>query len=156
MSICARADTTLASAVGAMRLLRRQSGYINTANHENSILDSAHSVGHDAPVTNNPARWVGSVGGREMSYEFRGTPGPWVVSHDGPSLPIVIERDGALVIGGCSYQDSMEEANARLIAAAPELFEALNELLGHVSSVQVGSVYDEAQAALAKATGDKA
>ena len=31
-----------------MKLLQRLNGYINTANYENSILDSAHSVGHDA------------------------------------------------------------------------------------------------------------
>ena len=37
---------------------------------------------------------------------------------------------------------------------ADDLMEALEELLGHVSSVQVGSVYDEARALLAKAKGE--
>ena len=103
-----------------------------------------------------------------MSYEFRGTPGGWWLSEidggfgenggiaiDGkhPEYEAPFEVAEVWGIEDDTEHDERSRANAQLIAAAPELFEALNELLGHVSSVQVGSVYDEARAALAKATG---
>ena len=89
-----------------------------------------------------------------MSYEFRGTPGEWFQDKYGnvKSEHSKAPTKAIPVVGLCLSQGEEAEANAQLIAAAPELFEALNELLGHVSSVQVGSVYDEARAALAKAT----
>ena len=96
-----------------------------------------------------------------MSYEFRGTPGPWyVVAEDGADFTAIATKqqiDGVLdldfeVLGSSEWLRANPK-DLQVMAAAPELFEALNELLGHVSSVQVGSVYDEAQAALAKATG---
>ena len=94
------------------------------------------------------------------------TPGPWIGA--GPSfgdpLPrytteIVTEwedEDGeALSI--CSlpfrHHDDENEANARLIAAAPELLEALKELTGHINERFSGGVWDRARAAIAKAEG---
>ena len=99
-------------------------------------------------------------------FEFKGTPGEWFVHTDQvgggfrisaeatKGIAMATQRDPHPLNGGAISWDEAR-CNAQLIAAAPELFSALNELLGHVSSVQVGSVYDEARAALAKATGQE-
>lgn len=63
---------------------------------------------------------------------FKGTPGPWTatVDQDGNNLTVV-NSDGRSVVGGCGYcgspwtDDVNPEQNAQLIAAAPELLEAL-------------------------------
>lgn len=94
------------------------------------------------------------------------TPGPWNV------LPAENEQGGfdidseygyhiAETIGGLDYE---EEANARLIAAAPDLLEALIRLLpmAEDGAFQYGGKPDEdediiyARAAIAKATGEAA
>ena len=83
------------------------------------------------------------------------TPGPW-------SREVGAGR-GAWIAGAnmhgwaalaCGNTDAEAEANARLIAAAPELYEALqfarDELRG-----QFGAEYDDIDAALAKARGEQ-
>lgn len=60
--------------------------------------------------------------------ESKHTPGPWFV-HVPRTLPEVIARKGAVTICKCrngSLNDGL--ANARLIAAAPELYEALRKI----------------------------
>lgn len=89
------------------------------------------------------------------------TPGPWVVK------PVENEQGGfdidseygyhiAETIGGLDYE---EEANARLIAAAPDLLEALRELLEACKDAKFASdPFDSmpnARTAIAKATGEK-
>ena len=57
------------------------------------------------------------------------TPGPWTVGEDeGTSKAHEILRKGHVVAWTCSH-DPYEEGNARLIAAAPEMFETLRELV---------------------------
>ena len=52
------------------------------------------------------------------------TPGPWKVSSSGNDI------ENAYGAGVCAlYADESSEANARLIAAAPELLEALERLV---------------------------
>ena len=93
------------------------------------------------------------------------TPGPWIGA--GPSfgdpLPrytteIVTERedeDGAAT-SICElpfhHHDDENEANARLIAAAPELLEACKVALGIIG---FGAEHDQISAAIAKATGEQ-
>ena len=60
----------------------------------------------------------------DAKRKTRPTPGPWTVERDGTT----ISMDGAVVIiapapDGASY--ATQQANARLIAAAPALYEAL-------------------------------
>lgn len=81
------------------------------------------------------------------------TPGPWRVEGGLPWQPAV-RAGGALIAETRNRND--DGANARLIAAAPELLEALRNLLNYsehsddTSSLCV-EVEDAARAALAKA-----
>ena len=91
------------------------------------------------------------------------TPGPWAVGpeFDNDGEPeIIIEHQtpfGNLVIAVALPGLQGQEANARLIAAAPELLEALQNLLA-VASVRIDDPrivqFDAARAAVAKATGE--
>lgn len=61
--------------------------------------------------------------------EFKGTPGPWYTSNEGRLL--VRDEEWQCVIAdgiGCNG-DEEEVANARLIAAAPDLLNALINLI---------------------------
>ena len=87
------------------------------------------------------------------------TPGPWVVDRDasGNGISTTIESNrfwitGVIKFPGPGFSD---EANARLIAAAPELLEALCLLLDRIESPD-GLPMKKARAAIAKATGEQA
>lgn len=86
------------------------------------------------------------------------TPGPWTYYEgDGTVWPCV-QRRGS---GGFSIQDSdrrRAEADARLIAAAPELLRMLDALTREnpqgVTSTDIGDLIREAKAVIAKARGE--
>ena len=92
------------------------------------------------------------------------TQGPWAV-RDIPTGQRYIgpSQDGgapsvALVLSRVNVPDERLAADARLIAAAPELLEALRNLVeeqdaneGHATA----ATYDKARAAIAKATGEQ-
>ena len=91
------------------------------------------------------------------------TPGPWNVGDDSPNDyegPIIDTRDRAVAVITIDHETEStpeDRANARLIAAAPELLAALIELeqfTDHearpLASVKL---YAQARAAIAKATG---
>lgn len=67
--------------------------------------------------------------------EFKGTPGPWFEYREGFSTVYVEAklRDGVIQeVAACGPTEAGQEAqsaNARLIAAAPELLEALQDML---------------------------
>lgn len=101
------------------------------------------------------------------------TPGPWFIGRSGHGKPYQIETADGLCVtkwGGISRPASQEgEANARLIAAAPDLLDALTQCRAELLSMidkhnkqdaDDGSwLYDyqtvvEADAALAKARGE--
>ena len=89
------------------------------------------------------------------------TPGPW--AKIGASVANASTRKTIAVAVGCDGNSGEEEANARLIAAAPELLEALEAFLrapsvgsgGPGSSTIVVQDFNlrAARAAIAKATG---
>jgi hypothetical protein len=92
------------------------------------------------------------------------TPGPWVVNKQHKTISYkgcfdVATADNeyliAQTIGGLGEQ---EEANARLIAAAPDLLEALKQLASVAIGTEHGKQFeyqiDLAIAAIAKATGE--
>lgn len=99
------------------------------------------------------------------------TPGPWAV------LPEEADKDYLRIRGtrlGCRYkvanvhmprlweshdvlrdhENAESWANARLIAAAPELLEALQFVMTAFGE-QLSTAFEQAQAAIAKATGDE-
>ena len=103
------------------------------------------------------------------------TPGPWAFSRSdnfGDARFYVAQQDGAPYTP--NYSDvatliaetvsgervSIQEANARLIAAAPELLEALRAvdvLFGHLARDSTQRIWlDNARAAIAKAEGREA
>ena len=70
-------------------------------------------------------------------FEFKGTPGPWVISGANRCDTYSLGVQSALIryehMHICDVCDDgvacgFEDANAQLIAAAPELFEALKEM----------------------------
>jgi len=92
--------------------------------------------------------------------DFKGTPGPWVAADT------VIESEGSCIaeINGDDTSWEQDEYNATLMAAAPELLEALQELFADykqlADSVDAGfwdledtEVGKKSLAAIAKALG---
>lgn len=88
------------------------------------------------------------------------TPGPW---HAKPQCGlsgwvdvVSVTPDGreALPFAACKHFD--EVANARLIAAAPDLLDALKAVLNNcLDSQGLADAYKQARAAIAKATGEQ-
>ena len=94
--------------------------------------------------------------------QFKGTPGPWFEYREGFST-VYIEaklRHGVIQeVAACGPTEEGQEAqsaNARLIAAAPELLEALEMLVLFTPRTKRNAVVlHKALAAIAKATGEK-
>jgi CTP:molybdopterin cytidylyltransferase MocA len=99
--------------------------------------------------------------------ETKWTPGPWFVVNCGTKDEPMMSVKAARIAGEsprhevaiCATGDSpqaMENANARLIAAAPDLYEALKAIVGiagnsFIQTRHGGQVIAAARAALAKA-----
>ncbi|MBU6190660.1 MAG: hypothetical protein KGR68_15195 [Betaproteobacteria bacterium] len=100
------------------------------------------------------------------------TPGPWVLENRGYKFIVSKPGDGYITRDVCRMDASTmsafaQEANARLIAAAPELLEALRVFVsaaypvtteinprGHAwSEAYLDQALDNARAAIAKAEG---
>ena len=85
--------------------------------------------------------------------ENKHTPGPW---HHGTDLRQIESGNGVVVVlvSGALSNDSVR-ADAHLIAAAPEMLEALEEICTAVEAVAVGGlVTAKARAAIKKARGE--
>lgn len=94
------------------------------------------------------------------------TPGPWFVHRSGSrGLPHIRNADGIYVMdapprSGRAHASVRQDADARLICAAPELLESLREL-AELAVLQLGmpppgadGPLQKALAAIAKADGD--
>lgn len=104
---------------------------------------------------------AGEMRGTTASQPERGAahrPGPWTVGgnehgyvrqYGGPAIYAV---DGHFMVAETLRGDGREKANARLIAAAPEMLAALKHILAGALSLP-RFAEDEARAAIAKATG---
>jgi hypothetical protein len=99
------------------------------------------------------------------------TPGPWVYTFNPGeySESEILDDEGRLIAIGAGQNygcwrvgddngDAEFEANARLIAAAPELYETLKQLLDGMAGEEDSDdgVLKRARAAIAKATGGAA
>ncbi|MEB6533242.1 hypothetical protein MXM51_01585 [Pantoea stewartii] len=90
--------------------------------------------------------------------EFKGTPGPWSTDRAGDVFAEGGRNDGQLgIVAGVAGADWSAEdvANANLIAAAPELLEALQDMVEsyqYEASMENPSLL-KARAAITKALG---
>ena len=80
------------------------------------------------------------------------TPGPWTVERDGPNRKWLINAED-FAVATCDGAIRHQEADARLIAAAPELLEALKWTARALDAEHPAAI--KARAAIAKATGDQ-
>ena len=90
------------------------------------------------------------------------TPGPWAVAIDqpagdepGPTFPAIVEAEHGWHIADLQVIDdhlgeAPREANARLLAAAPELLEALESMIASAKNHRI-PLTEKARAAIAKA-----
>ena len=99
-----------------------------------------------------------------MTQETKWTPGPWTLSADTSPRVMGPSKHGENVVAKVYFREftNLTQANAHLIAAAPELYEALKEAQKdfcerHCADLD-GDHWEECtdmQAALAKARGDQ-
>lgn len=86
-------------------------------------------------------------------------PGPWVIDKVSGGWGVRAPNWGYVAIhdtSGLPHFDERQEANRRLIAAAPELLEALQvaELALRERGLRACGEYKQIEAAIAKATGE--
>lgn len=87
------------------------------------------------------------------------TPGPWTYGYNGAYGYCITTRGGTHIATSILYKKDGGEANARLIAAAPELLSALQALCDaqqHGDVASWANEWDAAYAAISKATGEQA
>ena len=84
------------------------------------------------------------------------TPGPWRAVPNAPGISDTVIDSGRRVVADVISRKSTDElrANARLIAAAPELLDALEGLLNALPSATTHPAIKAARAAIVKATGE--
>ncbi len=92
------------------------------------------------------------------------TPGPWYIDADEPEAKGIPITDGAGFIadvGTLGPSDDEDRANARLIAALPELLDALEFMMRATAewpgdmSASIDAIRDKAREAIAKAGGEE-
>ena len=101
---------------------------------------------HDQRNDEAAAKWQAEAGAKH-------TPGPWATSHD--AVPdhhtqVTVYSEGSGERVATVFQT---EANARLIAAAPELLEACEEIKEWLMYIGSKVTFVHLDAAIAKATG---
>ena len=92
---------------------------------------------------------------KQLEQAVGHTPGPWKLQTETPRRPAsVIDTSDQIVAEVFGYSRDSRKANARLIAAAPEMLEALRHALDYVtdSELQV-DVEATIRTAIAKAEG---
>lgn len=106
--------------------------------------------------------WRGyCIYGENVMSGFKGTPGPWEVMKDDDELKVIQSGSLEKGFGWKSYcnvcEDVSGDANAKLIAAAPELLDALQELVflyEHDEGCRELTEYKRAKEAIKKALGN--
>ena len=90
------------------------------------------------------------------NHETKWTPGPWGIHPEYPEWVSTNDADIAEVSGWPPQHDEEQTANRHLIAAAPELYEALLSLCDYLAfePPHDGPLVTAGRAALAKARGE--
>lgn len=88
--------------------------------------------------------------------EFKGTKGKWKVAEDTFVSQVRTDIDLICVVGHEDMADTEIEANAKLIAAAPELLEALQLLLAAYRSTEDDDFWNKDPEQKAEAAINKA
>lgn len=93
------------------------------------------------------------------------TPGPWLLNHNTNwktnPFSVTVRKYGvhsttvANIPTRMTIPPQEQQANARLIAAAPDLLEALQAIIGHDAHLLNHWRVETARAAIAKATGEQ-
>lgn len=94
--------------------------------------------------------------------QFKGTPGPWYCESNSRAIgPLIQDDDDQCFhmiehVAYVEYQlnEDIQHSNARLIAAAPELLEALQGCVALINGQGRGYELQNALAAINKATGE--
>jgi hypothetical protein len=101
------------------------------------------------------SQWV-TIEGKNMK-EFKGTPGPWM--DEGVYIGSVHWPFQVAEVAKFFGHEALDECNAKLIAAAPELLEALQRMVNKAHKQNWNDAYPEelqsAHAAIKKALGEK-
>ena len=86
--------------------------------------------------------------------ETKWTPGPWAFKSIGGSYDYISALDETVCV--CEFANPVMAGDAHLIAAAPELYEALCEFVFDFQKLKLTEEerFDKARAALAKARGE--
>jgi hypothetical protein len=84
--------------------------------------------------------------------EIKHTTGPWTIDERFPGS-YAIEPNVAWLGASSSHQPGENFANARLIAAAPELLAALQSIMSSESAI-LTELREQAERAIAKAKGE--
>lgn len=90
--------------------------------------------------------------------EFKHTPGPWKVFPEESSTMVYCDDCLGSRVADCSAQHTIlqpeeRKANAKLIAAAPDMFEVIKQLYDWAQANQIfGPIYPKLEAAYKKAT----
>jgi hypothetical protein len=82
------------------------------------------------------------------------TPGPWTLNPARSTRVDLIDNAKGEAVGEIIWVDTRKPADARLIAAAPDLLEALERILRDVPCDGLDEWEGQARAAIAKATGE--
>ena len=91
-----------------------------------------------------------------MSREdMKHTPGPWNYDRSGYSLYVNSGRELVTALSMDGKRLETSEANARLIAAAPDLLALAERIARLPEHGHYLALIDEARAAISKATGEK-
>lgn len=90
--------------------------------------------------------------------EAKFTPGPWIFRKCSAYGISISAKDGESIIGAMECQNTafleICDEDAHLIAAAPELYEALEAVISYGAMTGADWVSDKVYAALAKARGE--
>jgi len=91
--------------------------------------------------------------------QIKHTPGPWILGQSYTNDYAIREPEGECVAVTCSLLDGEDEANARLIAASPELLEVLKEAIQEEEDYEFGlrvftKWLDKAKALIEKIEGE--